>query len=256
MYRNKLIAVVVPAFNEEDLIRDTLLGIPDYVDRIYVVNDGSKDRTEERIQSVVSQDDRFVLINHKANIGVGAAIVTGYSRSAADKMDITAIMAGDDQMDPKELYKLLDPIVEGKADYTKGNRLSSRNSALGMCDWRYLGNKILTVLTMFAVGKWICDPQNGYTAISNHVFEKMMPESIFTWYGYCNDILVKLSTYDFIIKDVDIPARYGTEKSKIKYPKYIFRISYLLLNLYIWRIGYQRTEDHTKIINNTIDMRD
>ena len=208
------------------------------MDRVYVVNDGSIDRTEERIKSVASKDDRFVVMNHETNLGVGAAIVTGYSRSAVDKMDITAIMAGDNQMDPLELHKLLDPIVEGKADYAKGNRLASRECAKGMCNWRYLGNRILTILTMFAAGRWISDPQNGYTAISNRVFEEMKPASIFTWYGYCNDMLVKLSTFGYTIKDVDIPARYGTEKSKISYSKYILRISRLLFYEFFWRIDY------------------
>jgi glycosyltransferase involved in cell wall biosynthesis len=147
MYRNNSIAVVVPAYNEELLIQDTLHGIPDFVDRVYVINDGSEDGTEERIKEVASKDCRIVLISHEVNKGVGAAIVTGYSRSIADKMDITAVMAGDNQMDPLELHKLLDPIVDGDADYAKGNRLRSRDTARGMSSWRFFGNNILTYLT-------------------------------------------------------------------------------------------------------------
>jgi glycosyltransferase involved in cell wall biosynthesis len=230
-----------------------LLGIPDYVDRVYVVNDGSKDGTEERVKSIASIDNRIVLINHKTNVGVGAAIVTGYSRSALDNMEITAIMAGDNQMAPQELHKLLDPIVEGKADYAKGNRLGSRDTAIGMSDWRFFGNMILTILTRFvANNRQINDPQNGYTAISNQVFGTMKPQSIYTWYGYCNDILVKLSTYGFTIKDVDIPARYGTEKSKITYPKYMFKISRLLFNEFCWRLNYYHNENTTRKADGAI----
>lgn len=188
MYRDKVIAVVVPAFNEEVLIQETLLGIPDFVDRVYVINDGSRDCTGERIREVASKDGRIVLINHETNKGVGAAIVTGYARSFKDGMDITAVMAGDNQMDPLELPKLLDPVVDGEADYSKGNRLRSRDTAKGMSSWRYFGNNLLTYMTRIAAGSArISDPQNGYTAISNHVFKTMRPESIFTWYGYCND---------------------------------------------------------------------
>lgn len=247
MYRGSCIAVVVPAYNEEDLIRDTLHGIPEYVDRVYVVNDGSTDGTEECIKGIASRDDRFVLINHGTNMGVGAAIVTGYSRSIVDDMDITAVMAGDNQMDPLELHKLLDPLIDGEADYAKGNRLTSRATAKGMSDWRYFGNTVLTFLTRFTSGnRSINDPQNGYTAVSNRVFKKMDPRSIFTWYGYCNDMLVKLSTYGYIIKDVDIPARYGKEKSKISYPIYILRISRLLLHELVWRINYQHLRQSTR----------
>ena len=116
MYRSNRIAVVIPAHNEEVLIQDTLRGVPEYVDRVYVVNDGSSDETEERIREIASKDGRYVLINHEVNKGVGAAIVSGYTHSIVDKIDITAVMAGDNQMDPLELPKLLDPIVDGEAD--------------------------------------------------------------------------------------------------------------------------------------------
>ncbi len=247
MYRDKVIAVVVPAFNEEVLIQETLLGIPDFVDRVYVINDGSRDCTGERIREVASKDGRIVLINHETNKGVGAAIVTGYARSFKDGMDITAVMAGDNQMDPLELPKLLDPVVDGEADYSKGNRLRSRDTAKGMSSWRYFGNNLLTYMTRIAAGSArISDPQNGYTAISNHVFKTMRPESIFTWYGYCNDMLVKLSAYGFVIRDVEIPARYGRERSGISYPKYIYRISRLLFNELVWRLNHQQLRESTK----------
>lgn len=253
MYRGNKIAVVVPAYNEEELIQETMSGIPDYVDRIYVINDGSTDRTEEIIRNFASTDSRFVLISHCTNKGVGAAIVAGYSRSLADKMDITAVMAGDNQMDPLELPKLLDPIVDGEADYAKGNRLRSRDTAKGMSNWRYFGNNILTYLTRIAAGNSrLNDPQNGYTAISNRVFGTMRPESIFTWYGYCNDMLVKLSTFGFVIKDVDIPARYGRERSGISYPKYMVRISRLLFNELVWRLNHQQPIDSPKKANSVM----
>lgn len=253
MYRNQSIAVVVPAYNEQELIQDTLHGIPDYVDSIYVVNDGSKDDTGERVKNIAFHDHRIILINHEINKGVGAAIVTGYTRSIIDKVDITAIMAGDNQMGPDELYKLLDPIIEGEAEYTKGNRLSSREFAEGMSDWRYLGNMILTLLTRLASGnRYISDPQNGYTAISNRVLHSLNPNSIFTWYGYCNDMIVKLSTYGYHIKDVHIPARYGNEQSKISYPKYIIKISRLLFNEFIWRLNYQHLRQSSRKANKVI----
>lgn len=253
MYRNKKIAIVVPAYNEEALIQDTMLGVPDYVDRVYVVNDGSDDETEDRIRDIAYKDGRFVLINHEVNKGVGAAIVTGYSRSIADNMDITAVMAGDNQMDPLELHRLLDPIVDGEADYAKGNRLRSRDTAKGMSNWRYFGNNILTYLTRIAAGNSkIGDPQNGYTAISNDVFRTIKPESIFTWYGYCNDMLVKLSTFGFTIRDVDIPARYGRERSGISYPKYIYRISRLLFNELVWRLNHQQLRDSPRKANSVM----
>ncbi len=241
MYRGKKIAVVVPAYNEEELILDTLRGIPAFVDRVYAINDGSSDRTLEMIVQRSKVDERVVPIDHVTNKGVGAALITGYKASVNDGMDITAIMAGDDQMDPKYLPVLLDPVVDGKADYSKGNRLVDVDYVKGMSTWRFFGNTILTILTKFSSGYYnIGDPQNGYTAMNNEVFKTIDPDSIFPWYGYCNDILMRLKVHRFKVVDVAIPARYGKEKSTIPYPKYIARLSRLLLVNFFLRLGMKK----------------
>ena len=237
MYRGNKIAVVVPAYNEEELIQETMSGIPDYVDRIYVINDGSTDRTEEIIRNFASTDSRFVLISHCTNKGVGAAITSGYKRAIEDGMDIAAVMAGDNQMDPAYLPALLDPIVEGRADYTKGNRLINEAYRKGMPAWRSFGNSILTFLTKIASGYWqIMDPQNGYTAISVKALAELPLDSIYQGYGYCNNLLVWLNIHNMTVRDVAIPARYGREKSKIRYSTYIPRVSRLLLSNFLFRL--------------------
>jgi len=106
MLEGRKVAVVVPAHNEEDLIGATLQGIPGFVDRIYVVDDASTDATAERARAV--EDPRVEVITHDRNRGVGAAIVTGYKRALAERMDATAVMAGDNQMDPEELIHLIE----------------------------------------------------------------------------------------------------------------------------------------------------
>jgi len=241
MYRGKRIAVVVPAYNEELLVRSTLEGIPAFVDRIYAINDGSADSTYDIIVQRSKEDERVVPIDHKVNRGVGAALITGYKRSMKDGMDITAVMAGDDQMDPRYLPALLDPIVEGRADYSKGNRLADVDYVKGMSAFRLLGNAVLTLLTKLSTGFYnINDPQNGYTAMSNEVFETIDPDSIFPWYGYCNDILMRLKVHGFRVVDVPIPARYGKERSSIPYPMYVARLSRLLLVNFILRLGMKK----------------
>jgi len=236
-YRDKTIGVVVPAFNEELLIGDTLRSIPGYVDRIFIIDDCSKDRTAEIAVEFSKNDHRFVCTSHEVNQGVGAAIITGYKKALEEGIDIIAVMAGDNQMDPRNLPSLLDPIVDGKADYTKGNRLMNADYRKGMSSWRSFGNVILTFLTKMASGYWqLMDPQNGYTAISQRALVSISPDTIYPWYGYCNDLLVKLNVFGFKVKDVVMPARYGTEKSKIKYGRYIFKVSYLLFKDFLWRL--------------------
>ena len=166
-YRDKLIGVVVPAYNEELLIGDTLAGIPEFVARIYVVNDSSTDRTQQVLDYYAKHDTSIVPIRHEVNRGVGAAIVTGYTQALEEGMDIIGVMAGDNQMDPAFLTELLDPIIDRKCDYTMGNRIANPLYRAGMSTWRFIGNSILTMLTKIASGYWqMMDPQNGYTAIS------------------------------------------------------------------------------------------
>lgn len=237
MYRDKTISVVVPAYNEELLIIDTLSTIPDFVDKIYVVNDCSKDKTQEKIDAYLPQDSRIVSLPHEVNKGVGAAIVTGYKQSRADKIDIATVMAGDNQMDPSFLPKLLDPIIDGKVDYTVGNRLTNIAYRHGMSKWRFFGNSILSLLTKIASGYWqMSDPQNGYTAISLRALETISLDSIYPRYGYCNDLLARLNTYGFRMRNVPHPARYGREKSGIRYGVYIRKVSWLLVRDFCWRM--------------------
>ncbi|NLO90186.1 MAG: glycosyltransferase family 2 protein [Clostridia bacterium] len=235
MYRNKKVGVVVPAYNEEAFIGSVISGMPDYVDRIYIVDDGSTDRTVEIARSF--NDPRISIISHSENKGVGAAIVRGYKEGLKDGMDLLAVLAGDNQMDPLELPRLLNPVARKTVHYSKGDRLSSLHLTEGMSRWRKFGNYLLTFLTRISSGYWdLQDPQNGYTVISREALEKLDLEKIYPWYGYCNDILVKLNLLGFSVMDVPIPARYGEERSKIRYGKYIRKVSWLLLRNFLWRI--------------------
>ena len=237
MYRERRIAVVVPAYNEELLIGPTLDTMPECVDRVYVVDDCSTDETSGRVAERAMKNSRIVLLRHETNCGVGAAIVAGYTAALADGLDIVAIMAGDNQLDPAFLPKLLDPIIDGKADYTVGNRLINPEFRKGMSRWRFAGNAALTLLTKIASGYWqLVDPQNGYTAISRRALETIPLDAVYPRYGYCNDILVRLNVYGFRVKNVPHPARYGLERSGIKYSSYIVRLSRLLLKDFLWRL--------------------
>jgi glycosyltransferase involved in cell wall biosynthesis len=237
MYRNKKIAVVVPAYKEELLIRSTLNSVPLFIDIIYAVDDFSPDKTGEIIDECAVSDQRVYPIHHTENKGVGGAIISGYKEALNDGIDIVAVMAGDNQMDPAFLPELLDPVVSGVVDYTVGNRLINERFRQGMSKWRFFGNSVLTLLTKIASGYWqLMDPQNGYTAISRRALETISLDQIYPRYGYCNDLLVWLNTFGFRVRNVPHPARYGLERSKIKYSTYIVRLTWLLMNAFIWRL--------------------
>jgi glycosyltransferase involved in cell wall biosynthesis len=237
MYENKKIGIIVPAHNEEDFIAIVIDTAPDFVDKIYVVNDGSTDRTSEIVEIKAKQNSKVVAINRTVNGGVGAAILSGHIRAQDDGMDILAVMAGDGQMDPAVLSSIIGPVAEGKADYVKGNRLSSSLHRKEMPIFRVFGNFLLTNLTRIASGYWnISDPQNGYTALSTETLKKLDINKIETGFAFENDMLVKLNVVNAKVMDVKHAAVYRGQNSKIRYYKFIVKTSWILARDCFWRI--------------------
>jgi glycosyltransferase involved in cell wall biosynthesis len=236
MLDGKTVAVVVPAYNEERLIVETLAGIPAFVDRVFVVDDRSKDATAERARAV--GDPRVEVIVHEQNGGVGAAIVTGYEHARAERIDVTAVMAGDNQMDPAELELLCAPVARGELDYAKANRLVSGQAWQLIPRYRYLGNAVLSLLTKIASGYWhVADSQAGYAAISLSMLDVLDLDRIYQRYGFPNDLLVHLNVWNARVRDFPSRPIYGVgERSGIRLRKVVPRISWLLVKGFFWRM--------------------
>ena len=236
MYKDHRIGVVVPAYNEEELILETLYSVPEYVDTIFVINDASTDATSQLIDERQQLDERVILINHDTNKGLGQSLIDGYLASLDSDIDITAVMAGDNQMHPDDLPALLDKIVDENADYVKGNRLLHRDIP-SMPRYRFLGNAALTILTKFATGYYsLMDPQCGYTAIRNSALRSIPITEMTKGYGYNADLLCMLNIRGYRVKDVQVRPVYDREKSKIKLWKYIPKTSWLLIKLFFRRL--------------------
>ena len=245
MYKNKRICVVVPAYNEDTLIRRVIETMPAFVDRIVIVDDCSTDRTiavvEECIRTSTGEgarDSRIHLIRHDRNQGVGGAISTGYKYARDNEFDVAVVMAGDAQMAPDDLPALLDPVVEGTADYSKGNRLFTGQAWDRIPKVRYLGNAFLSLLTKVASGYWhIADSQTGYTAINLKMLRLVDWDRTYRRYGCPNDYLVRLNVYNARVCDVPVKPVYGVgEKSGIRLHRVVPRMSWLLLKLFVWRM--------------------
>jgi len=239
MYKGKTIAVVVPTYNEQKLIGRVLETMPELVDKIIIVDDASKDNTVGEVKKFEEAlGKRLILLEHKKNQGVGGAIVTGYKWARDNNMDVTAVMAGDAQMDPTDLLQLLNPVVDGQADYAKGNRLITGGTWQLMPKKRYLGNAFLSLLTKIASGYWhVADFQCGYTAISLNVLKVINMDKVYKRFGMPNDFLVRLNVHYFRVKDVPIQAIYNIgEKSGVKIWKIAFTLSFLLLRMFFWRM--------------------
>jgi len=239
MYKDKVIGVVVPAYNEEKLIGQVIETMPEFVDHIIVVDDCSQDKTIGVVNSYFPEmEDRLHLIQHESNQGVGGAIANGYFWCRDNEIDITAVMAGDAQMSPDDLTRLLDPIVADKVDYSKGNRLFTGDAWNQIPKVRYLGNSAMSFLTKIASGYWhVADSQSGYTAINLKALKVIDWDQMYKRYGQPNDLLVRLNVYSFRVQDVPIAPIYNIgEKSGIRPLRMIPKLSWLLFRLFIYRL--------------------
>jgi glycosyltransferase involved in cell wall biosynthesis len=239
LFEQARIGVVVPCYNEELLIGRVIETMPDFVDRIYIVDDCSGDGTVEIARGYAAKDaDRIRIIIHESNQGVGGAIASGYKAALEERMDVTSVMAGDAQMDPEDLAAILRPVVRGECDYAKGNRLFTGDVWRIMPRVRYLGNSMISLLTKIASGYWhVADSQSGYTAISLAVLKTIDWDKMYKHYGQPNDLLVRLNIYSFRVRDVTVRPVYNIgERSGIKPLRMIPRLSWLLWRLFLYRM--------------------
>ncbi len=236
MLEGKTVAVVVPAYDEEGLVATTIQGVPEFVDRIIVVDDASRDGTAAAARAV--GDGRVEVLTHELNSGVGAAIVTGYQRAVAEGIDVACVMAADNQMDPVDLQKIALPVARGELEYAKANRLITGEAWKVIPRSRYLGNAVLSLLTKIASGYWhVADSQSGYTAASREILEQLDLDRVYRGYGFPNDMLVHLNVWNARVRDIPSRPVYGVgERSGIKIRKVVPRISWLLLKGFFWRM--------------------
>jgi glycosyltransferase involved in cell wall biosynthesis len=241
MFENRTVAVVIPAYNEELLLSKVVATMPALVDHIVVVDDCSNDGTVAAVAVLQEDDPRLVLLQHSENRGVGAAIATGYKWARDHRVDVTAVMAADFQMDPDDLPRIVGPVCRNECDYTKGNRLFRGESWNMIPKYRYIGNSFLSLFTKIASGYWhIADSQSGYTAISLAVLQRIDLDNIYPRYGMPNDLLIKLNICHFRVRDVSVRPVYNVgERSGIKVRKVLFTIPLLLFKGF-WRRLFEK----------------
>ncbi len=239
MYHDKTIAVVIPIYNEEKLIDRVIEAMPSFVDVIVCVDDRSTDRSLDVVRQYQEREkDRLVLIQNESNAGCGGALAKGYEWARDRGADIAVRMDGDAQMNPDDLTALLDPVVEDRCDYAKGNRLFTGEAYRKIPKMRYFGNAVLSLLTKVASGYWhVADSQSGYTAMNRRVLTTIDWPRMYKRYGQPNDLLVRLNVNGFRVMDVPVKPIYNIgEVSGIKIHAVVFSISWLLVKLFVWRL--------------------
>jgi glycosyltransferase involved in cell wall biosynthesis len=222
------IAVVVPAYRVEPHITSLLEGMPAFVDHIIVVDDASPDATGERVRALV--DPRVLYFRHPKNRGVGGAMATGFRMALERGADLIVKCDGDGQMDPQDIPRLLQPLLDGRAEYAKASRFHHIRELGSMPRLRLGGNVALTFLTKLASGYWhILDPQNGFLAIRADLLRRLPLERVARGYFFENDMLIRLNCLEARVADVPLPSRYGKESSSMNLGRVLFEFPIRLI---------------------------
>lgn len=240
MWLQSRVVVVVPAWDEAPRIGRVVRGMPGWVDAVVVVDDASRDGTDRAAGAV--GDPRVEVVRHDRNRGVGAAIATGYRRAserADGPRDVFVVMAGDGQMDPRDLPAVVDPVARGEADYVKGDRFCWRDTLRAMPATRRLGGFAFSWLTSRAIGVRVRDSQCGYTALAREAWARLDVDALWPGYGYPNDLLSQLALRGLRIADVPVRAVYADEVSRLK-PRHVPVIAALVTRAWLRRLRAAR----------------
>ena len=235
---NTTISVVIPCYKEKTHVLDVLKKIPGYVNYIYCIDDGCPDETGKYIEENYN-DPRVKVIFHDKNMGVGAAMITGYEAALNDGSEIIVKIDGDGQMDPELISKFIYPIINGNSDYTKGNRFFNMETISTMPKVRLLGNAVLSFMNKLSTGYWhLFDPNNGYTAIHSSVLNLLPFNKIHKGYFFESDMLFRLNIVRAVVTDIPMNSLYGNESSHLIIVKAFFIFSTNHIKNFLKRLVY------------------
>lgn len=213
-----MISVVIPCYRTRNQILDVLKNIGPDISRIYVVDDCCPDHTGDYV-SRNCRDSRVIIIKNKKNLGVGGATITGYRRALEDKAEIIIKLDSDGQMNPALIPTLVSPLIEGRADYTKGNRFYLLEYLKNMPRIRIFGNAVLSLITKVSTGYWnIMDPTNGFTAIHSKVLRLLPLNKLDNRYFFESDMLFRLNIIKAVVMDIPLISLYNNETSNLNIP--------------------------------------
>lgn len=244
MEKEAKVAVVIPCFMVEDHIAKGVTQIPIWISHIIAVNDASPDKTSQILESLAAQDNRLIIINHRQNLGVGGATKSGYLEALKQDAEVVVKMDGDDQMDPGFIVDMISLILEGKADYTKGNRFTEWEDLESMPILRKIGNLGLSFMTKIATGYWnLFDPTNGYTAISAKTLRQLNFSALEDRFLFETSLLVELYRLRKKSVQIPMPAIYAAQSSSLNTLRAFFSFSAYLtkatwtrfVRQYIWQ---------------------
>jgi len=233
-----LVAVVIPSYKVKSHVLSVIASIGKEVSRIYVVDDKCPEGSGLHVEKNCT-DERVRVLYHEVNQGVGGAVVTGYKQSILDGMDIVVKVDGDGQMDPASIPRFIGRIVNGQADYTKGNRFFDIAGLADMPAVRLFGNACLSFVSKVSSGYWnVMDPTNGYTAIHVNILRNLPLDKIDKRYFFESDMLFRLGILRAVVHDIPLVSTYGLEQSNLSILKVAFEFPKKYIACFCKRVFY------------------
>ena len=236
-FRDCNIAAVIPCYRVEREISSVLTSLPSYLTHVIVVDDASPDGTLKLVTHFAERDRRILLIRHEKNEGVGGAMITGFRKALELDAQVVVKIDGDGQMDTTYLPDLILPLLQGRADYSKGNRFRDFEALQAMPLIRRMGNMALAFLSKAATGYWnLFDPTNGFVAINGSVLAMLPLQSIDRSFFFETSMLAHLHLIGAVVKDVPMPARYQGESSNLSVRRTLLEFPWKLFKTFVRRL--------------------
>lgn len=239
MKQRPRVVAIIPAYKVKNQILEVVDKALDYVDQVLVIDDFCPEGSGQIVQKAHVDNGKVRVLFHERNLGVGGAVKSGFRWALDSRFDVIVKIDGDGQMDPSLVPKLIEPILDARVDYCKGNRFASPRTVRQMPIHRLLGNGFLSLFSKASTGYWsVNDPTNGFIAISRETLGKLEFERLENGYFFESDVLFRLSILGARVEELPMVAFYGEEKSNLRVGRVMLLFPFLHLKNLTKRIIY------------------
>ena len=219
------ITAVVPAYRASSTILELVRELAKFVDQIVVVDDACPEGTSEVLKA--NNNQKLIVVERVENGGVGAATKDAIKIALENGAGIIVKVDADLQMPLEMIPELIQPLLDGSADFSKGNRFDSPEDLEHMPKKRLIGNAGLSLISKFTTGYWsVSDPTNGFFAMTSKLAKKLVWEKISNDYFFESDLLFRLRLANARINQMQMKALYNGAKSSLRPMKIMFPFLY------------------------------
>lgn len=230
MIKSKLfISIFIPAYNAENFIESVINRIPkdtwSYIKNIWVINDGSEDKTENVVLKLAESENKIRLISLSSNKGYGTAVSTGLKKCQNDGCDFAICLHADGQYPPESIPEFVSYMADKKIDICQGSRIASGTALKGgMPFYKLVAGKVLTFFENRVFGLNLTDYHSGFLVYSKKAINNIPFEALSGSFDFDVEIIACARSNNITISELPIPTRYANETSYLNPVTYGLRV--------------------------------